>query len=126
MSMCCLGALEMPSNYALMCEEEMTYVEGGETVVATLQDASDYFKRAMSVSSVGALASTVFAVTTFGAFSIGTAYFGCVVASAVSCYNKCQKWLDTYNGSKSLVNVTAITAGIFITGLEVSANKLVR
>lgn len=29
MEMCYNGALVMPSNYAVMDEEEMTYVEGG-------------------------------------------------------------------------------------------------
>lgn len=29
MEMCYDGALVMPSNYAVMCEDEMTYVEGG-------------------------------------------------------------------------------------------------
>ncbi len=30
MNMCYDGALVMPSSYAVMDEEEMTYVEGGE------------------------------------------------------------------------------------------------
>lgn len=32
MEMCYDGALVMPSNYAVMDEEEMTYVEGGGTI----------------------------------------------------------------------------------------------
>ena len=32
MEMCYNGALVMPSSYAVMCEDEMTYVEGGATV----------------------------------------------------------------------------------------------
>lgn len=40
MEMCYAGALEMPSNYALMCEEEMTYVEGGGTVTITIKKST--------------------------------------------------------------------------------------
>ena len=32
MEMCYEGALVMPSSYAVMNEEEMTYVEGGNTI----------------------------------------------------------------------------------------------
>lgn len=39
----CAAALKMPRNYVVMDMEEMTDTVGGETVVATLQDANDYF-----------------------------------------------------------------------------------
>lgn len=36
MEMCYDGALVMPSSYAVMNEEEMTYVEGGAGVIAII------------------------------------------------------------------------------------------
>ena len=39
MDMCYDGALVMPSNYAVMEEEEMTYVEGGEAVTTAISFA---------------------------------------------------------------------------------------
>lgn len=39
MEMCYDGALVMPSSYAVMDEEEMMYVEGGESVVVALTAA---------------------------------------------------------------------------------------
>ena len=41
MEMCYDGALVMPSNYVVMDEEEMTYVEGG----VSIQVKRDYLKR---------------------------------------------------------------------------------
>lgn len=35
MSMCCAGALEMPSKYAVMDEDEMIYVEGGIAIAVS-------------------------------------------------------------------------------------------
>lgn len=37
MEMCYDGALVMPSSYAVMDEEEMTYVEGGGTITVTIK-----------------------------------------------------------------------------------------
>lgn len=37
MELCYDGALVMPSNYAVMSEEEMTYTEGGTTVMSKSQ-----------------------------------------------------------------------------------------
>ena len=126
MDMCYDGALVMPSSFAMMGEEEMTYVEGGETTTKTLKWANNYFKNIMGISGVGTLASAVFAAGTFGASAVTGAYFTAIVTSAASCYNKCQKWLEKYSGSKSKVYVTTITAGPCITKLAVKKKKLVR
>lgn len=40
MKMCYDGALVMPSSYAVMNEEEMTYVEGGGTI--TVKFSKDF------------------------------------------------------------------------------------
>ena len=46
MEMCYEGALVMPSSYAVMKEEEMTYVEGGVSVSLTTKMLSkDYCKK---------------------------------------------------------------------------------
>ena len=55
MDMCYEGALVMPSSYAVMDEEEMTYVEGGGTI------------------TVKASADTVRTICRSGAALIGTA-----------------------------------------------------
>lgn len=48
MEMCYDGALVMPKNYAVVTEEEMTYVEGGGTLKITI-------KKSTICSAVGAL-----------------------------------------------------------------------
>jgi len=68
MEMCYDGALMMPSSYAVMNEDEMTYVEGGGVVRIQLNQEAARF-----LTSVGAAA----------AFGIITALMGATGAGAI-------------------------------------------
>ncbi len=52
MEMCSDGALVMPSNYAVMSEDEMTYVEGGSV---SLKMKTDYLKKSNCKSKAKSL-----------------------------------------------------------------------
>ena len=73
MEMCYDGALVMPSSYAVMNEEEMTYVEGGGTI--TVKFSKDFIR-----DSVTAITS---AVCTIIGSVIGTAVGSSVVGGAI-------------------------------------------
>ena len=83
------GALVMPSSYALMDEDEMSYVEGGGTVSLTLKIGSNSFViHALSAIS-GALtvakctkALTACELAIAGAIELGTAGTGSLYAGA--------------------------------------------
>lgn len=73
MEMCYDGALVMPSRYAVMDNDEMTYVEGGGTI--TVKFSKDFIR-----DSITAITSAV--CTIIGA-AIGTAIGNSVVGGAI-------------------------------------------
>ncbi len=87
MEMCYDGALVMPSSYAMMTEEEMTYVEGGSATtfaknIKGLWDATRTFRWAwrdagVKVSTIQAAATYTFwsAVSKFGLGIVKVAVF---------------------------------------------------
>lgn len=52
MEKCYDGALVMPSSYAVMNEEEMTYVEGGGKITINRTTINNAFKKAFGYASV--------------------------------------------------------------------------
>ena len=56
MEMCYDGTLVMPSSYAVMSEDEMTYVEGGGTVTVVM---SKEFLRDCITATLSAVVSIV-------------------------------------------------------------------
>lgn len=73
MDMCYDGALVMPSNYVVMNEEEMTYVEGGGTVKLKIKNNSFI---------IGALAAIGGSLTTGKCIAVlGT--MGVAIAAAI-------------------------------------------
>ena len=88
MEICYDGALVMPKNYAVVNEEEMTYIEGGEWITVTfsrdfLRDcitAGSSFAYGAICAAVGTLGTPV-AAAIFGAF--GAAY-GWIIGGSIA------------------------------------------
>ncbi len=110
------GALVMPSSYAMMEQEEMTYVEGGDRVYYdTLKNAKNYFAFVMgAAASFGGASSQIAYVG-----GIGTFYYGMLFASAVNCFNQCKTWLNSYKESQR-TKVTEHTISGVISGYSVA------
>lgn len=90
MEMCYDGALVMPINYAVMDEEEMTYVEGGGTFSITLKkDTICWAIAAISGVATKAALKAIFAGMMTGiavAIELGTAGWGTLLAGLVLYY----------------------------------------
>ena len=126
MDMCYEGALVMPSNYAVMDEEEMTYVEGGAKKLVASYTAEQCNRMAAvaciaggivtAVAGVAMVVSAVATMLTCGATAAITAICAGIMAvaggttAAISGY----LWLaSTYNGMNVFYNTT--TKGISVT-----------
>lgn len=87
MEMCYDGALVMPTNYAIMNEDEMTYVEGGGTFYVEI-GANSFVMTALATISGGLTTAKVTAalgaigVTIATAIELGTAGMGTLIAGA--------------------------------------------
>lgn len=96
MSMCYAGALAMPSNYALMNEEEMTYVEGGRTSkVYMASEAISYLSNQAKLCTVETLGGVVIAGA--AAVTIVAGMAGAAIAAFAA------QWASAYSTAK--VNV---------------------
>jgi hypothetical protein len=110
------GALVMPSGCALMSEEEMTYLEGGDNdYTMTLSDAKNYFTFVVGTAAGFAIGSA--AIQYVG--GIGTFYYELIGSSALNCLNQCKTWLKSYSKTKK-TNVTEYTTLGIITGYGVA------
>lgn len=76
MEMCYDGALVMPSSYAVMGEDEMTYVEGGGTVKVIASKAT---VRTICQNGAGLIGAAIGAMFGGGAGAIISAGFGSIV-----------------------------------------------
>lgn len=81
MQMCYDGALVMPSSYAVMDEEEMTYVEGGGTKkyynkAGTLKNTCDLLKNAWLVQNIA-----------YGSVGCGISVGAGIVAAFICAHN---------------------------------------
>lgn len=87
MEMCYDGALVMPNNYAVVSEEEMTYVEGGGTINVTIKastiqatigvlgGAVSGFGIQLALDALGAALVTPIELGTAGAATVAVATF---------------------------------------------------
>ena len=108
MDMCYDGALVLPSSYAVMNEEEMTYMEGGIRVSkyssGKLFDtyrvhftASECSKIALAYGVISGVASIIGALTgPIGAIAGGVTVGACGIAAAVWSYAASKGGLNTY------------------------------
>ena len=108
MDMCYDGALVLPSSYAVMNEEEMTYMEGGISVSkyssGKLFDtfrvhftAAECSKIALAYGVISGVASIIGALTgPIGAIAGGVTAGACGIAAAVWSYAASKGGLNTY------------------------------
>ena len=109
MDMCYDGALVLPSSYAVMNEEEMTYMEGGIKVSkyssGKLFDtyrvhftAAECSKIALAYGVISGVASIIGALTgPIGAIAGGVTAGACGIAAAVWSYAASKGGLNTYS-----------------------------
>ena len=92
------GALVMPMGCAMMDDEEMTYVEGGDNVYSmTVKEALTYFKFVIGAAGAFTLGSTL--IKYVG--GIGSCYYELIGGSALTCYNQCVTWKKKYGSTKN-------------------------
>ena len=121
------GALVMPKNYAVVNEEEMTYVEGGATAYV-YSSAKDIQKRLSNVicaslvetglcAAIGFILGGVFGAVITGGLADG--YFYSWRNCAGSAYDTVQNILNQY-GNVQCVLKTSYTLGAYVTGMTVT------
>ncbi len=84
MEMCYEGALVMPSSYAVMSEEEMTYVEGGwswKILGQSLQNLWNKFKFAKEALTLGGISLGVIGKMIQGTATIAYTKIAAVLGS---------------------------------------------
>ena len=127
MEMCYDGTLVMPSSYAIMNEEEMTYLEGGATV-SYRGTASDIRKRLdvviavtalgiVDIAALGALLGNVKGAIV-GAIG-GTILYGPMHTYAKGAHNDVEKIINKYGKNKKCV-LQSTWSTVFCTGISVS------
>lgn len=108
MEMCYDGALVMPQNYALLNEEEMTYVEGGGTFSVEIGDNSFVMTALASISGTLTTAKVTAVLGSVGvaiatAIELGTAGTGTLIAGA---------FILAWGGIVSSIAGIAVTYGL--------------
>ena len=127
MEMCYDGALVMPSNYAVMSEDEMMYVEGGMTgktktkedrvCTASFISAAAAFCGKLTYKSFKWLVTTActglalfFSALGSCALMAATAYEASLAATAFAYASKGKNYSYTYYGFGSVSYYTAVKA----------------
>lgn len=118
MNMCYDGALVMPSSYAIMDEEEMTYVEGGGTTTykLTAYQAMKYCegmaKYYAGVSGISLLSTGL----TLGVGGVLSGLSGMALSCWLGAYNDaCDIYSDYGRNKKTKVvvkTILAVTTGV--------------
>lgn len=104
MDMCYDGALVMPSSYAVMSEEEMTYVEGGRTSkIYKASDALTYLTKQVRLCTAESVASL--AVAGAGAATIIVGIVGGVASALMG------QWASAYANAKTTIERQCRKAG---------------
>ena len=108
MEMCYNGALVMPSSYAVMDEEEMTYVEGGGTFYIKISKNSFVIHALSAIAGGLTLAKATTALAAIGvsiatAIELGTAGTGTLYAGA---------FIIAWGGIIPTIATAAVTYGI--------------
>ncbi len=111
MEMCYDGALVMPSSYAVMTEDEMTYVDGG----ISWETAAKVGKAIVSVcGTVGVVLNALNAAIKFGSTVTGmseSAFVKTVASKASAAVTRIVAWITKY-ADIILCAVTTILAGV--------------
>jgi hypothetical protein len=108
MDLCYDGALVMPSNYALMNEEEMTYVEGGGTltfgitisknsmIIGLLSAIGGALTVAKATAALTAATAAIITAIELGTAGTATLYCGAIVLALGSIIPTIASFAVTY------------------------------
>ncbi len=127
MEMCYDGALVMPKNYAVVNEEEMTYVEGGArfTVYGTAKSIRTRLSTIIGASLVGQGATTALGALLGNAagavigFIVGEGWFGSYRSNASSAHNQVEDIIEKYGKNKRCKMTTTCSFLMVCTGMSV-------
>ncbi len=127
MEMCYEGALSLPSSYAVMKEEEMTYVEAGglATVRSTALDIRNRLTRVIGLSLVGtgtgvALGGLIGGIpgAVVGGL-VGNAYYASFRSCASSAHSKVEAIIRKYGKNQKCEMNTTYSFAFYCTGISV-------
>jgi len=95
------GTMVMPKNYAVVTEDEMTYVDGGvySSANMTLKAAKTLFIEAAAGYVLGTAISAA-GTTAFPGFVITDVFFGYNSWRTLDCYYKVSKWISQYGDNQ--------------------------
>lgn len=128
MEMCYDGTLVMPSSFAIMNEEEMTYTEGGARVTVGIQIKSNSFIIGLlgaiggtltTAKATAALATATGAIITaieLGTAGAGTLYAGAFILAAGA-------FIPTIAGFAVTYGINSLKGKTFKTSVNIKAVK---
>lgn len=120
MEMCYDGALVLPSSYAVMDEEEMTYVEGGTKTyynkASVLKNTCDLLKNAWQLHSIA-----------YASAGCGISMVGGIIAAYISNHNaemmtKATELCGKYKAS-TYITLKIKTSYVWISSVSVKKGK---
>lgn len=128
MEMCYDGALVMPGSYAVMSEDEMTYVEGGGS--ATIRGTAKEIRSRLT-AIIGASLTGTGAAAALGAILgnipgaiigavIGNGWYGSYRSCASTAHNQVEKIISKYGINKQCKMTTTYSFAYYCTGIQVS------
>lgn len=127
MDICCNDVFFMPSSYVVMDENEMTYVEGGETVKK--YDTAEALRNSMT-QIIGASAAGIGDAAAIGAMIggglgafigavVGTVYFQSYVTCAAPAHAQAEKIINKYGASTRCVLTTTLSFAGYCTSMTI-------
>ena len=114
------GTMVMPNNYAVVTEDEMTYVDGGvyTSAIKTLKTAQSFFEGALFGYLMGTAVSAI-GTTAFLGFVVTDIFFGYNSWRTFDCLHKVNKWISQYGDNKLCKIGMDVWFGFVVGGLDV-------
>lgn len=127
MEMCYDGTLVMPSNFVVVSDEEMTYVEGGSTAVVygTASNIRTRLSSLIALSLAGTADGAAIGALIGGPLGaaagaiLGNALFGSWRSAATSAHSTVEGIIKKYGTSKRCEMTTTTTLIAYCTGISV-------
>jgi hypothetical protein len=94
--------ITMPSNFSVIADNEMTYIDGGTyySKITTLADAKQFLGAILGLNWIGGAASAI-GTAVFAGFAITDIYFGYNIWRAQDAYNDVCKWQGLYGSNRA-------------------------
>lgn len=119
------GALVMPKTYAVVDEEEMTYVDGGKyySKTVTVSVAKSYFGKVAGIYAGGVGTSAYATPACPPLFAITDLFFAYSAWRAMDCFNKVSKWEHKYGPNRACKVGINVVFKYLVTGVDVELLK---